>query len=550
MAFYEQFLDQTKFGSYEDYLKNFHVNVPENFNYAFDVLDKIAEAEPDRVALVWEHVDGREKTLTFGDIAKKSNQAARALQKMGIQKGDAVMLVLKRHYSFWYTIMALHKLGAITVPATHLLTKKDIVYRADAADIKMIIAVDDGAFPAHADEAVGDCPTLEKLVIVDGAREGWEQLDLDGESDAPLERPTLAPDDIMLLYFTSGTSGMPKMVAHNFAYPLGHIQTAVYWQQCIDGGLHLTVSETGWAKSVWGKLYGQWMAGSAVMAYDFEKFIPKNMLAILEKHRVTTFCAPPTIYRFMLLEDVSLYDLSALKHCSIAGEPLSPELYNKWKEQTGHELYEIYGQTELCVTIGTFPWMKICPGSMGKPSPLFDVDLIDDDGNTCPPSVVGEIVVRVRKNPPPGMFMGYYRDPERTKSVWSDGIYHTLDLAWRDEWGYFWYVGRADDVIKSSGYRIGPFEVESALLEHPAVMETAITAVPDPVRGQAVKATIVLNAGYVPSDELKKELQDHVKRTTAPYKYPRIVEFVSELPKTISGKIRRVAIREAGEKKE
>ena len=550
MAFYEQFLDQTKFGSYEDYLKNFHVNVPENFNYAFDVLDKIAEAEPDRVALVWEHVDGREKTLTFGDIAKKSNQVARALQKMGIHKGDAVMLVLKRHYSFWYTIMALHKLGAITVPATHLLTKKDIVYRADAADIKMIIAVDDGAFPAHADEAVGDCPTLEKLVIVDGAREGWEQLDLDGESDAPLERPVLAPDDIMLLYFTSGTSGMPKMVAHNFAYPLGHIQTAVYWQQCIDGGLHLTVSETGWAKSVWGKLYGQWMAGSAVMAYDFEKFIPKNMLAILEKHRVTTFCAPPTIYRFMLLEDVSQYDLSALKHCSIAGEPLSPELYNKWKEQTGHELYEIYGQTELCVTIGTFPWMKICPGSMGKPSPLFDVDLIDDDGNTCPPGVVGEIVVRVRKNPPPGMFMGYYRDPERTKSVWSDGIYHTLDLAWRDEWGYFWYVGRADDVIKSSGYRIGPFEVESALLEHPAVMETAITAVPDPVRGQAVKATIVLNAGYVPSDELKKELQDHVKRTTAPYKYPRIVEFVSELPKTISGKIRRVAIREAGEKKE
>ena len=292
------------------------------------------------------------------------------------------------------------------------------------------------------------------------------------------------------------------------------------------------------------------MAGSAVMAYDFEKFIPKNMLAILEKHRVTTFCAPPTIYRFMLLEDVSQYDLSALKHCSIAGEPLSPELYNKWKEQTGHELYEIYGQTELCVTIGTFPWMKICPGSMGKPSPLFDVDLIDDDGNTCPPGVVGEIVVRVRKNPPPGMFMGYYRDPERTKSVWSDGIYHTLDLAWRDEWGYFWYVGRADDVIKSSGYRIGPFEVESALLEHPAVMETAITAVPDPVRGQAVKATIVLNAGYVPSDELKKELQDHVKHTTAPYKYPRIVEFVSELPKTISGKIRRVAIREAGEKKE
>lgn len=544
MAFYESYLDQAEFGSYEDYLKNFHVNVPAGFNYAYDVLDAIAAKEPDRRALVWEHLDGREKIFSFSDIMRKSNQTARALSAMGIKKGDAVMLVLKRHYSFWYTIMALHKLGAVTVPATHLLTKKDIVYRSQAADLKMIIAVDDGAFPAHAEEAISECPTVEKLVIIDGEREGWEQMNLDAYSDAPIDRVPVEKDDIMLLYFTSGTSGMPKMVAHNFAYPLGHIQTAVFWQQCIDGGLHLTVSETGWAKSVWGKLYGQWLAGSAIMAYDFEKFIPKNMLNILQKYKVTTFCAPPTIYRFMLLEDLSQYDLSSLKHCSIAGEPLSPELYNKWKEQTGLDLYEIYGQTELCVTIGTFPWMKICPGSMGKPSPLFDVDLIDEDGKTCPPGIVGEIVVRVRKDPPAGMFMGYYRDPERTASVWSDGIYRTLDLAWRDEWGYFWYVGRADDVIKSSGYRIGPFEVESALLEHPAVMETAITAVPDPVRGQAVKATIVLNAGYAPSDELKKELQDHVKRTTAPYKYPRIVEFVDELPKTISGKIRRVELRQ------
>ena len=342
---------------------------------------------------------------------------------------------------------------------------------------------------------------------------------------------------------------MPKMVGHNFDYPLGHIQTAVFWHQCVDGGLHLTVSETGWMKSVWGKLYGQWLAGSAIMVYDFEKFVPKDMLAVLEKYKVTTFCAPPTIYRFMILEDVSKYDLSSIQHCTTAGEPLNPEVFEKWKELTGHELREIFGQTELCVTVGTFPWMKVCPGSMGKPSPQFDVDIVDEDGKSCPAGQVGEIVVRTQYETPVGMFLGYYRDEEGTKAVWHDGMYHTRDLAWRDEWGYYWYVGRADDVIKSSGYRIGPFEVESALMEHDAVVETAITGVPDPVRGQIVKATIVLKKGYEPSEELKKELQNHVKKLTAPYKYPRVIEFVDELPKTISGKIRRVELRERDSQK-
>ena len=443
--------------------------------------------------------------------------------------------------------MALCRIGAVAVPATHLLTKKDIVYRANCAGIKMVVTSAEGCFAASCEEALSECPTVEKLLIVDGAREGWLDFEglLAGESgEFPRPAEPLRHDDIMLLYFTSGTSGMPKMVGHNFDYPLGHIQTAVFWHQCVDGGLHLTVSETGWMKSVWGKLYGQWLAGSAIMVYDFEKFVPRDMLAVLEKYRVTTFCAPPTIYRFMILEDVSKYDLSSIKHCTTAGEPLNPEVFEKWKELTGHELREIFGQTELCVTVGTFPWMKVCPGSMGKPSPQFDVDIVDEEGKSCPAGQVGEIVVRTQYETPVGMFLGYYRDQEGTKAVWHDGMYHTRDLAWRDEWGYYWYVGRADDVIKSSGYRIGPFEVESALMEHDAVVETAITGVPDPVRGQIVKATIVLKKGYEPSEELKKELQNHVKKLTAPYKYPRVIEFVDELPKTISGKIRRVELRE------
>ena len=547
MALYQRFLRKPEFGSYEDYLHNFRINVPENFNFAYDVLDVIAQEEPDKRALQWAHMDGRERAFTFSEIARLSKQAANLFVRLGIQKGDKVMLVLRRHYTFWIAIMALCRIGAVAVPATHLLTKKDIVYRANCAGIKMVVTSAEGCFAASCEEALSECPTVEKLLIVDGAREGWLDFEalLAKESDEfPRPAEPLSSDDIMLLYFTSGTSGMPKMVGHNFDYPLGHIQTAVFWHQCVDGGLHLTVSETGWMKSVWGKLYGQWLAGSAIMVYDFEKFVPRDMLAVLEKYKVTTFCAPPTIYRFMILEDVSKYDLSSIQHCTTAGEPLNPEVFEKWKELTGHELREIFGQTELCVTVGTFPWMKVCPGSMGKPSPQFDVDIVDEEGKSCPAGQVGEIVVRTQYETPVGMFLGYYRDQEGTKAVWHDGMYHTRDLAWRDEWGYYWYVGRADDVIKSSGYRIGPFEVESALMEHDAVVETAITGVPDPVRGQIVKATIVLKKGYEPSEELKKELQNHVKKLTAPYKYPRVIEFVDELPKTISGKIRRVELRE------
>ncbi len=552
MTLYQRFLRKPEFGSYEDFLHNFRINVPENFNFAYDVLDVIAEEEPEKRALQWAHMDGRERAFTFAEIARLSKQAANLFVRLGIQKGDKVMLVLRRHYTFWIAIMALCRIGAVAVPATHLLTKKDIVYRANCAGIKMVVTSAEGCFAASCEEALSECPTVEKLLIVDGEREGWLDFEalLAGESDEfPRPAEPLKHDDIMLLYFTSGTSGMPKMVGHNFDYPLGHIQTAVFWHQCVDGGLHLTVSETGWMKSVWGKLYGQWLAGSAIMVYDFEKFVPKDMLAVLEKYKVTTFCAPPTIYRFMILEDVSKYDLSSIQHCTTAGEPLNPEVFEKWKELTGHELREIFGQTELCVTVGTFPWMKVCPGSMGKPSPQFDVDIVDEDGKSCPAGQVGEIVVRTQYETPVGMFLGYYRDEEGTKAVWHDGMYHTRDLAWRDEWGYYWYVGRADDVIKSSGYRIGPFEVESALMEHDAVVETAITGVPDPVRGQIVKATIVLKKGYEPSEELKKELQNHVKKLTAPYKYPRVIEFVDELPKTISGKIRRVELRERDSQK-
>ena len=552
MTLYQRFLRKPEFGSYEDFLHNFRINVPENFNFAYDVLDVIAEEEPDKRALQWAHMDGRERAFTFAEISRLSKQAANLFVRLGIQKGDKVMLVLRRHYTFWIAIMALCRIGAVAVPATHLLTKKDIVYRANCAGIKMVVTSAEGCFAASCEEALSECPTVEKLLIVDGEREGWLDFEalLAGESDEfPRPAEPLKHDDIMLLYFTSGTSGMPKMVGHNFDYPLGHIQTAVFWHQCVDGGLHLTVSETGWMKSVWGKLYGQWLAGSAIMVYDFEKFVPKDMLAVLEKYKVTTFCAPPTIYRFMILEDVSKYDLSSIQHCTTAGEPLNPEVFEKWKELTGHELREIFGQTELCVTVGTFPWMKVCPGSMGKPSPQFDVDVVDEDGKSCPAGQVGEIVVRTQYETPVGMFLGYYRDEEGTKAVWHDGMYHTRDLAWRDEWGYYWYVGRADDVIKSSGYRIGPFEVESALMEHDAVVETAITGVPDPVRGQIVKATIVLKKGYEPSEELKKELQNHVKKLTAPYKYPRVIEFVDELPKTISGKIRRVELRERDSQK-
>jgi acetyl-CoA synthetase len=459
------------------------------------------------------------------------------------------MLILKRRYEFWYALLALHRIGAIGIPATHLLTSKDIIYRCNSAGIKTIISVAEPEVVTHINGSRSKSPTLEHVIGVNGKADGWYDFNEGLEKASPdFARPagneTIRNDDVMLLYFTSGTTGMPKMVLHDFTYPLGHISTAKYWQCVQENGLHLTVSDTGWMKSMWGKIYGQWLCGSAVFTYDHEKFNPKELLEVMIKHKVTTFCAPPTIYRFLIKEDLTKYDLSCLKHCAIAGEPLNPEVYYQFLKTTGLKLAEGYGQTELTLTVGNFPRMEPKPGSMGKPAPGYNVDIVDENGNSCEVGEEGQIVIRTDDGKPFGMFSGYYKDEEMKKQVWHDNMYFTGDMAWRDEDGYLWFVGRADDVIKSSGYRIGPFEVESALIEHPAVMECAITAVPDPIRGQIVKASVILAKGYTGSDELVKELQDHVKRVTAPYKYPRVIEFVTELPKTISGKIRRVEIRE------
>lgn len=537
------------FTSYEDLKKRFSIRIPENFNFAFDIVDRFAREEPGREAMVWCNDADESRRFTFADLSQASDKTANYLKKCGIGKGDAVLLVLRRRYEFWYFLLALHKLGAIAVPATHLLMEKDFVYRNNAAGIKMIVTIDDSALQDRVDEAVKDSPTVKNLVTIGPARKGWESFS-SGFASVPLnfDRPSGAGasgnKDISLLYFTSGTTGYPKMVQHDFTYPLGHIITAKFWQNVKDGGLHLTVADTGWAKAMWGKIYGQWLAGCSVFTYDMDAFVPQNLLKKIADFKVTSFCAPPTIYRYMIKEDLSKFDLSNLSWCSIAGEPLNPEVYNRFLELTGLKLFEGYGQTELTMTIGTFPWMEPKPGSMGKPSPGYDIDIIRTDGTSCDSGEVGEIVLRLEKGRPFGMFAGYYRDEALTAEAFAGGLYHTGDTAWKDEDGYFWFVGRNDDMIKSSGYRIGPFEVESALLTHPAVLECAITAVPDPDRGQIVKATIVLAKGRTGSPELARELQEHVKKTTAPYKYPRIVEFVTELPKTISGKIRRVEIRE------
>jgi len=549
MSMVERFLQQVEFTSYEDIVRNFKIEVPENFNFAYDVVDVIAIETPDKTAMVWCDEKGNEAVFNFGQMKYYSDKAANFFRSVGIKKGDPVMLILKRRYEFWFCILALHKIGAICIPATHMLTKKDLVYRNNAADVKMIVCVNEPEVIKHVEDSEAESPTLKYKVLVGGSKEGWIDFNKEMEnSPAEFIKPSgseyATNDDISLLYFTSGTTGMPKMVQHNFTYPLGHILTAKYWQNVQDGGLHLTVADTGWAKAMWGKLYGQWICGSAVFVYDYDKFVPSDLLNVISKHGVTTFCAPPTIYRFFIKEDLTKYDLSKLKYCVVAGEPLNPEVYNQFYKATGIKLMEAYGQTELTVVLGTFPWMEPKPGSMGKPAPGYEVDLVDEDGNSVDIGEEGQIVIRTDKLKPAGMFGGYYRDEALTKKVWNNDVYYTGDIAWRDEDGYFWFVGRADDVIKSSGYRIGPFEVESALLEHPAVLECAITAVPDPIRGQIVKATVVLTKNYKPSDALVKELQEHVKTVTAPYKYPRIIEFVDELPKTISGKIRRVEIRE------
>ncbi len=548
-----KYVSKVDFASYEDFKENFKINVPGNFNFGFDIVDEYAKISPEKSALVWCDENGREAAYNFGQMKLYSDKAANYFKSLGIKKGDAVMLILKRHFEFWFASIALHKLGAICIPATHLLTPKDIAYRCKAASIKMIVSCADKKVIESVDTAQKDSPTLKLKASVRQRFGGWEYFDEGLEKANPAFRRPVGPeatqnDDIFLLYFTSGTTGMPKMVCHDFTYPLGHIMTAKYWLNNTDGGLHLTVADTGWAKAAWGKIYGQWIAGSSVFVYDYEKFVPKNLIEVVTRHGVTSFCAPPTIYRYLIKEDLSKYDFTKLKYCCTAGEPLNPEVYNQFLKLTGHKLMEAYGQTETVVQIATFPWMAPKPGSMGKPMACYDIDIVDDNGNSCEAGIEGQIAIRLSKTRPIGMFKGYYRDEALTQTVWHNNMYYTGDIAYRDEDGYFWFVGRADDCFKSSGYRIGPFEVESALLEHPAVLECAITAVPDPDRGQIVKATVVLTKNYTASDALVKELQEHVKKVTAPYKYPRIVEFVSELPKTISGKIRRVEIRGKKEK--
>lgn len=545
----DQYLAQQKFDSYDDFVKNFKILVPERFNFAYDIVDTIAERNPDKIAMIWCDDKGNEATFTFRDMKRYSDKAANVFTSLGIRKGDPVMLILKRRYEYWFCTLALNKIGAITIPATHLLSPKDIVYRNNAANIKMIVCVNESEVIQHVEESLEKSPTLKHKALLGISRDGWLNFSeaLDKASDQ-FSKPSIKDGtenaDIMLLYFTSGTTGMPKMVSHNFTYPLGHILTARFWQNVQDNGLHFTVADTGWAKSAWGKIYGQWISGSAVMTFDYDKFAPKRLMDVIEKYKVTTFCAPPTIYRFLIKEDLSKFNLQHLKYCVVAGEPLNPEVYKQFLDATQLRLMEGFGQTECTVAVATYEWMNPKPGSMGKPSPGYDIDILNDEGKSCEVGEEGQIVIYTNKRKPVGMFNGYYRDEALTSKVWHDNIYYTGDMAWRDEDGYYWFVGRADDIIKSSGYRIGPFEVESALLEHPAVLECAITAVPDPDRGQIVKATIILSKNYIASDELARELQEHVKKVTAPYKYPRIVEFVKELPKTISGKIRRVQIRD------
>lgn len=545
----KKYLQQTEFTSQKDFEENYKIIIPDHFNFAYDVVDEWARISPNKIALKWTNDHGVYRELTFAELKKRSDQTASFFQSLGLKKGDTVMAILKRRVEFWFTIIALHKLGIIIIPATHLLTKKDLVYRNNSADIKAIIAAGEEPIITHINDSISESPSVEHLISV-GPEVPAEWHDFQqGIKDAPefISMPNVNKnEDIMLMSFTSGTSGNPKMVSLDYLYPLAHITTAKYWHNLNENSLHLTIADTGWLKAVWGKLYGQWLVGACVFVYDHEKFTPADMLAMIEKYKITSLCAPPTIYRFLIREDLTKYDLSSLKYCTIAGEALNPEVYNQFLKLTGIKLKEGYGQTETTLDILTTPWMEPKPGSMGRPNPHYDIDILTPDGRSAEVGEQGQIVVRTEKEYPTGLFKGYYRNQKLTDECYQNNIYYTGDVAWRDEDGYYWFVGRADDVIKSSGYRIGPFEVESALMTHPAVVECAITGVPDEIRGQVIKASIVLSKEYKnrAGEVLKKEIQDHVKSVTAPYKYPRIVEFVDELPKTISGKIRRTEIRE------
>ena len=550
----ERFLKQTTFTSQEDYEKNLEFIIPEHFNFAYDVMDEWAKEKPEKLALLWTNDEGECIRFSFKDLKEQSDRAAAYFMSLGIGKGDMVMLILKRRYEFWLSMLALHKIGAVAIPATHMLTTHDIVYRNNRASVKAIICAGEEYIMEQVAGSRAESPTLEILVSIGPKQaDGFHDWHKEWNNAPAFVRPEVKNDndDTMLMYFTSGTSGEPKMVAHDFLYAMGHLTTGVYWHNLSEDSIHLTVADTGWGKAVWGKMYGQWFAGAAVFVFDHEKFTADKILRQIEKYRITSFCAPPTVYRFLIHEDFSHYDVSSLRYCCTAGEALNPAVFDKFKELTGISLMEGFGQTETTMTLGTMPWTKPKPGSMGLPNPQYDIDLIKPDGTPCEDGEKGEIVVRTGKGKPVGLFKEYYRDEELSHNVWHDDVYHTGDVAWRDEDGYYWFEGRIDDVIKSSGYRIGPFEVESALMTHPAVVECAITGVPDEIRGMVVKATVVLHKDWKSKagDDLIKELQNHVKHVTAPYKYPRIIEFVDDLPKTISGKIRRVEIREKDNKK-
>ena len=549
----DRYLPRIEFNSYEDFKKNYKVNVPDDFNFGFDIVDEWAKQDENKKALVWCNDHDEEKIFTFKDISLLSNKAANYFKSIGIGKGDVVMMILRRRWEYWVCAVGLHKLGATIIPGTLQFAKKDIVYRANAAHVKAIVCVNDDYVIRQVESSLPDSPTIEHHIVVGEKHEGWEFLEDEMEKQSDVfERPTgedaTDTDDVMLVYFTSGTTGMPKMVQHSFAHPLGHIVTAKYWHQVQENKLHMSVTDSGWAKFGWGKIYGQWICGAVIFAYDMDKVVPAKLLEKMSQYKLTTFCAPPTMYRFMLLEDVASYDLSSIQHWTTAGEPLNPEVNNKWFKLTGHNIYQGFGQSEGTVLMADFQWDDIKIGSTGKPSPLYDIKLLDREGEEVGIGEEGSIcIMDVRNHPPVGLFTGYYKNHKMTAELLLGDYYNTCDMAWQDSEGYYWFVGRNDDVIKCSGYRIGPFEVESAMLEHDAVVECAITGAPDPVRGQVVKATVVLKKNYKPSPELIKELQDHVKKSTAPYKYPRIIEFVDEIPKTISGKIKRAQIRHEDE---
>ncbi len=548
MSLVKRFVNREEFSSYEEFYREFKIIIPEEFNFGYDVVDVYAAEEPGRRALVWCDDNGGERIIDFAELKELSDAAAAFFAREGVRKGDAVMLLLKGRYEFWIAMVGLHKLGALAIPGSHMLKAHDLEYRFRLARVKMALCADEAPLKKEIDEAAERVGAGMKKATLSNVPAGW--LDFWAGLEAcrgtwtrPAGADAAAPSDPMLGYFTSGTSGEPKLVLHDFRYPLGHITTARYWQNVKDGGLHYTLADTGWAKTAWGKIYGQWIAGAAIFVHDYERFNAERTLEVCAKYHVTSFCAPATVYRYLVKEDMSKFDFSTLEYAAMAGEPLNPDVYNRFLAATGLRLMEGFGQTETAVILANFLWVDPKPGSVGRSSPVYRVELLKDDGTLAEEGESGEVVIPLDRGRPAGLTMGYWENEEATADSVRGGYYHTGDIAWRDADGYYWYVGRNDDIIKSSGYRVGPFEVESALVAHPAVLEAAVTGLPDPDRGQIVKATVVLVKGVEPSDALVKELQDFVKKETAPYKYPRKIEFVDALPKTTSGKIRRTEIR-------